>query len=87
MFNKSVSLLNLLKISDLGSFLLFTLASHCLPVGLGKLYEVENSDNYLPLTDLLLFFKSWVTILKTVLDVRKSTLMLLGTLSQRSVLI
>lgn len=35
-----------LDIPDLDSFILFSLASRSLPVGIRKLFEVENSDNF-----------------------------------------
>jgi len=44
-FGESVSLLTSLNIPDLGSFILFSLASRVLLVGVRKLFEVNNSDD------------------------------------------
>lgn len=63
MFDESVSLLTFFDIPDLGSFILFLLASRSFRVGIRKLFEVEYSDNYLSFNDLTQFHKSKVSIL------------------------
>jgi len=45
-FSESISLFDALKISDTGSFILFSIAFRCLPVSTRKLFEANSSADY-----------------------------------------
>jgi hypothetical protein len=72
-FGESVALLTSLNIPDLGSFILFSLASRALPIGVQKLFEVENSDSFPSFQVFTQFLKSRISVLENVTDSRKPT--------------
>lgn len=70
-FSESISLLNALKIDDLGSFIMFSMAFRCLPASTRKLFESSDHSDFPPVTDLLTFVESRVTILEIAGDHQK----------------
>ncbi|KAL4082440.1 hypothetical protein QTP88_029907 [Uroleucon formosanum] len=65
-FHENFSLINALKLPDLGSFILFTMAFRCLPVHTRKTFEASNTAEYPSITQLLEFVRSRVAILEVV---------------------
>lgn len=72
MVNESMSLLEALKVPNLGSFILFTIAFKCLPVTTRKMFESASTADYPSIIDLLKFVRSRVSILENDADVGKS---------------
>lgn len=70
-FSDSLTLLNALKVPDMGSFFLFTIAFRCLPVATRKLFESTVTVDYPSFDDLLNFVHSRVSLLEIVGDPRK----------------
>lgn len=70
-FDESIVLLNSLKIPDLGSFILFSMAFRCLPISSRKLFESSLSVDFPKVDDLLMFIRSRILIIENVGDVRK----------------
>lgn len=70
-FHEANSLLTALKIPDLGSFILFSMAFRCLPTHTRKLFEAQSTADYPSITQLLEFVKSRVAILEVVSDPKK----------------
>lgn len=73
MFEENIALLQALKIPDLGSFIIFSVAFRCLPSSTRKLFESVVSQNFPSVTDLLTFVQSRVAILEIAGDSRKPT--------------
>ncbi|KAL4153154.1 hypothetical protein QTP88_000987 [Uroleucon formosanum] len=73
-FEESISLLSALKIPDLGSFILFSLAFRTLPLGTRKLFEstILNDSDYPSVDNLLRFIRGRITVFENVGDSRKS---------------
>lgn len=63
-FNESSANLATLKIPDLSSYMLFILASRCLPIYCRKLFEAENSAEYPSISQLLAFVKARIQVLE-----------------------
>ncbi|KAL4141999.1 hypothetical protein QTP88_004531 [Uroleucon formosanum] len=74
-FHENFSLINALKLPDLGSFILFTMAFRCLPVHTRKTFEASNTAEYPSITQLLEFVRSRVAILEVVGDTKKSSVL------------
>ncbi|XP_025193651.1 uncharacterized protein LOC112593472 [Melanaphis sacchari] len=70
-FHENQSLLTALKIPDIGSFILFSMAFRCLPVHTRKLFEAQSTADYPTLNQLLEFVRSRVAILEVVGDSKK----------------
>lgn len=56
-FDEGVAILQSLEIPDLGSFILFVLASRTLPIISRKLFEAENQETFPSFDELSLFVK------------------------------
>jgi len=67
-FSECMSLLDGLKIPDVGSFILFTLAFGRLPLHTRKLFETKTTTDFPSMNDLLKFVKSCVVVLEIVGD-------------------
>jgi len=65
-FDEGVSLLESLNIPNLGDFILFSIASRCLPIYSIKLFEAQLSNGFPTVKDLLTFIKSRVAILECI---------------------
>lgn len=63
-FEETSAGLSALNIPDLSAYLLFTIASRCLPLSCRKLFEAENCTEYPSISQLLTFVKSRVQILE-----------------------
>lgn len=66
LFNENVSVLRSLKLPDLGDFILFSLASRCLPTSCRTLFESQLTTEYPTVSDLFTFLKSRVAVLERV---------------------
>lgn len=65
-FDEGVSLLESLNIPNLGDFILFSIASRCLPIYSIKLFEAQLTNRFPTVKDLLMFVKSRVAILECI---------------------
>lgn len=65
-FSESVSLLHALRIPDLGSFILFSIAFRSLPVSTRTLFESNSTSDFPSLSDLLTFVQSRADVLALV---------------------
>jgi len=65
-FDEGVSVLNSMNLPNLGDFILFSVASRCLPSYTIKLFEAELSSRFPTVSDLLSFVKSRVNVLECV---------------------
>jgi hypothetical protein len=65
-FNEGYSLLEALKIPDLGSFILFSIAFRSLPMSTRQLFEASSMTDYPSLIKLLEFVRTRVAILEVV---------------------
>ncbi|XP_025193542.1 uncharacterized protein LOC112593380, partial [Melanaphis sacchari] len=65
-FDEGVSVLESMKLPNLGDFILFSLASRCLPSYSIKLFEAQLASGFPTVRDLLFFVKSRVNILECV---------------------
>ncbi|KAE9532003.1 hypothetical protein AGLY_010205 [Aphis glycines] len=65
-FSESMSLLNALKIPDLRSFILFSIAFRCLPVSTRKLFETSTISDYPTIDELMKFLRNRVAVLEVV---------------------
>lgn len=65
-FDEGVSVLKSLMLPDLGDFILFTLASRCLPVTCRTLFEATLGSEYPSADALVTFIKSRIAILEHV---------------------
>lgn len=65
-FSENMSLLNALKIPDLRSFILFSVAFRCLPVSTRKLFETSTSSDYPTIDELMKFLRNRVAVLEVV---------------------
>ncbi|XP_008181823.1 uncharacterized protein LOC103309058 [Acyrthosiphon pisum] len=65
-FDEGVSLLESLNIPNLGDFILFSIASRCLPIYSIKLFEAQLANGFPTVKDLLRFVKSRVAILECI---------------------
>jgi len=65
-FDEGVSLLESLNIPNLGDFILFSIASRCLPTYTIKLFEAQLVNGFPTVHDLLRFVKSRVAILECI---------------------
>lgn len=61
-FDEGVSVLKSLRVPDLGDFILFMLASRCLPSSCRTLFESNNYDDYPSVEALFTFVKSRITV-------------------------
>lgn len=64
MFNENVSVVRSLKLPDLGDFILFSLASRCLPESCSTLFESQLTTEYPTFSDLFAFLKARVAVLE-----------------------
>uniref|UniRef100_A0A2S2NNC8 Integrase catalytic domain-containing protein n=1 Tax=Schizaphis graminum TaxID=13262 RepID=A0A2S2NNC8_SCHGA len=71
-FSESVSVLESLAIPNLGDFILFSLASRCLPTSCRTLFETQVTADYPTVHELFAFVKSRVSILERVQDIHVS---------------
>lgn len=65
-FDEGISLLNSLHMPDLGDFLLFTLASRCLPVSCRTLFESSCNSEYPSVATLFTFIRARIAVLERV---------------------
>ncbi|KAL4107222.1 hypothetical protein QTP88_017605 [Uroleucon formosanum] len=72
-FNRNIALLDALKIKDLGSFMLFSIAFRCLPIVTRRLFEASNLTDYPTVRQLIDFIRSRVAILEVAGGSHKST--------------
>lgn len=72
-FQENISVLNAMKIPELGSFILFSMAFRCLPLHTRKLFEASSSADYPSITQLLDFVRSRVSILEVVDNPHKNS--------------
>uniref|UniRef100_A0A2S2NBR8 Integrase catalytic domain-containing protein n=1 Tax=Schizaphis graminum TaxID=13262 RepID=A0A2S2NBR8_SCHGA len=63
-FDESSASLSALNIPDLSSYIIFILASRCLPLYCRKLFEAENDAEYPTISQLLTFVKARVQVLE-----------------------
>jgi len=70
-FSENIALLNALKIKDLGSFIVFSMAFRCLPASTRKLFESSTPSEFPSVTELLTFVQSRVAILEIAGDHQK----------------
>jgi len=64
LFSESMSLLVALKIPDLQSFMLFSVAFRCLPVVTRKLFETSTTSDYPTIDELMKFLRNRVAVLE-----------------------
>lgn len=69
-FCESVSVLESLAIPNLGDFILFSLASRCLPTSCRTLFEAQVTSDFPTVHELFAFVKSRVSILERVQDIQ-----------------
>ncbi|CAI6354007.1 unnamed protein product [Macrosiphum euphorbiae] len=69
-FCESVSVLESLAIPNLGDFILFSLASRCLPTSCRTLFEAQVTSDFPTVHELFAFVKSRVSILERVQDLQ-----------------
>jgi len=72
-FDEGVAVLQSLEIPDLGSFILFVLASRTLPIASRKLFEAENSAIFPSFDELSQFVKRRLQVVKNAGNQIKST--------------
>jgi hypothetical protein len=72
LFSEGTSLLEALQISNMGSFMLFSVAFQCLPIAMRKQFEQSTTSDYPTVDELLEFVQSRVAILELVGEPRKS---------------
>lgn len=65
-FDEGIAVLESMKIPNLGDFILFTLASRCLPSYSVKLFESQLSSGFPTVKDLLTFVKARINVLECV---------------------
>jgi len=65
-FSESLSLLNALKVPDLRSFILFSVAFRCLPVSTRNLFETSTTSDYPTIDELMKFLRNRVAVLEVV---------------------
>uniref|UniRef100_A0A2S2R014 Uncharacterized protein n=1 Tax=Sipha flava TaxID=143950 RepID=A0A2S2R014_9HEMI len=65
-FDEGVSVLKSMEIPNLGDFILFSIASRCLPTSSIKLFEAQLANGFPTVQDLLKFVKSRVAILECI---------------------
>jgi len=70
-FSESMSLLNALKIPDLRSFILFSVAFRCLQVSTHKLFETNTTSDYPTIDELMNFLRNRVAVLEVVGEPRE----------------
>ncbi|KAF0721556.1 Integrase catalytic domain-containing protein, partial [Aphis craccivora] len=73
LFSESLSLLSALKIPDMGSFIMFSIAFRCLPVGTRKLFESTITAEYPSIKQLIEFAQSRAALLELVGEPRKNS--------------
>ncbi|XP_025407331.1 uncharacterized protein LOC112681281 [Sipha flava] len=66
MFDEGVSVLESMRIPNLGDFFLFSVASRCLPAQSIKLFETQLGDGFPTMRELLTFIKSRINVLECV---------------------
>lgn len=67
-FDESISVLDSLKIPNLGDFILFSLASRCLPLSSRTLFEAQVVSDYPTVSELFAFVKERIAILERAQD-------------------
>jgi len=72
-FDEGVSVLESMKIPNLGDFILFSLASRCLPSYSIKLFEAQLENRFPTVKDLLSFVKSRINVLECVPSVSRES--------------
>ncbi|KAF0706113.1 Uncharacterized protein FWK35_00038350, partial [Aphis craccivora] len=72
-FDEGVSVLESMKLPNLGDFILFSLASRCLPSYSIKLFEAQLANEFPTVRDLLSFVKSRVNVLECVPSVPRDS--------------
>lgn len=72
-FSENIALLNALNITDLGSFIVFSMAFRCLPASTRKLFESSTPPQFPSVTELLTFVQSRVAILEIAGDHQKKS--------------
>jgi hypothetical protein len=72
-FDEGVSVLDSMKLPDLGDFILFSVASRCLPSYSIKLFESQLSNGFPTVRDLLAFVKSRINVLECVPNVPRDS--------------
>ncbi|XP_025198008.1 uncharacterized protein LOC112596509 [Melanaphis sacchari] len=65
-FDEGVSVLNSMNLPNLGDFILFSVASRCLPSYTVKLFETQLSNDFPSVKELLTFVKSRVNVLECI---------------------
>lgn len=65
-FSENMSFLNALKIPDLHSFILFSVAFRCLPVSSRNLFETGTTSDYPTIDELMKFLRNRVAVLEVV---------------------
>jgi len=63
-FDENIALLETLRIPDLASFLLFSLAARCLPTSSRRLFESENTEEYPSVQSVIKFVKNRLHIIE-----------------------
>ncbi|XP_050065611.1 uncharacterized protein LOC126554599 [Aphis gossypii] len=66
LFSDQVAMLHTLRIPNLGEFVLFSLASRCLPYSTRKGFEAANKHNFPSILDMVGYVKDRVTLLEAV---------------------
>lgn len=66
LYSDQVSLLRTLSVPDLGEFLLFSIATRCLPMATRKGFERTNVQDFPTISDLIIYVKNRVSLLEAV---------------------
>lgn len=67
-FDENLSVLRSMNIPDLGDFILFTLASRCLPVNSRSEFESQAVNFFPTVNELVTFIKKRISILQLLQD-------------------
>lgn len=73
LFSEGISLLDALKIPNMGSFILFSVAFRCLPMSTRKLFETNTKSDYPSIVELMEFLQQRVAVLEIVGQPRTKT--------------
>lgn len=71
LFSEGLSLLDALKIPDIGSFIWFSVAFRSLPISTRKLFETSTKSDYPSIKELMEFLQERVAVLEVVGEPRK----------------
>jgi hypothetical protein len=73
LFSEGISLFDALQISNMGSFILFSVAFRCLSISTRKLFETGTKSDYPSIEELMEFLQQRVAVLEIVGEPRTNT--------------